>query len=948
MSASALTVLEQMLGFPLSGIPLRRRLPVAWKGFATGAPSGTGHLQMLMPPCLPEHLNFSELGSKVQSLEKEWDAAVEGGDTTRAVTIAIQLTYAKTALAASAQQAPIGSNGGNPGSAGGPTGSPFRRQVTPPSCPTSPTLTAVGSQVDTSLDVAIALEMLQHLPGACQLIKPEKWIDLLQHPSQKVRVAALLFVKATDVEQAYFKEELTNVVHCLCAPDSYEAAESALRRLNASLTVQAEVLRQLRQLIELHKDQSHSPVRSPQRCSCAHSGDVRSPCGEGDSGAGGMCNGHKRRAGGAERAIGFLKFLQRQVKWCSEPELQVLSDSSVCDDLLLLSGTFPDADALNQLLAAVVDLKAAGFKVTAELAEARARAVANQIYKCLAAQRWVLHLAQVGCNVPPGMLRDYLQLPPPGPDMFEGQNSASESDAAHLVLEIAFRYIDEHIYLQKLQLLHLSILAANTAAAPAKSTRVLAAWRVLRSSDVSSQAAVLEVLESFLTSGLKPLVLPLLDTSPLENKLLVGASVCSDLQSTPDGQSGGLPQWVQECFVLPGERLGSELCLLCHAFADGLNAVLPSTPPPDALLPRLVLLSPLRLYSDLLATHVAEIAKIASFVRIAKGQHLCRHGETYVVVSGTFVVRATGRAFNRGEVIQELHAVCRELALCRVVCTSLDGAEVLRIRDEDLFELMFRLPPKFALGLLKSLIRVLPAPSQSGGSRTERAQPRGSPALSDDASQPSAEGEGGKWTKDDLTHAAAEQPWQHAVDDGEPVPNEELMKESEEDDEEEVGENIEETKALSGEPGVVQGLTHGSASRQMRSPFSTLEKVVLLQGVKIFRYVTLEYLPSIASCCVPAFFSAGKDVFRDLEPTDATLYIVADGVLGLYSHASRGPRSRSLQRCLQNGDSMGNTGLLRDHHWQYTATALEDTWLLCIGRTDLTDLLRGRESLPLQ
>ena len=44
------------------------------------------------------------------------------------------------------------------------------------------------------------------------------------------------------------------------------------------------------------------------------------------------------------------------------------------------------------------------------------------------------------------------------------------------------------------------------------------------------------------------------------------------------------------------------------------------------------------------------------------------------------------------------------------------------------------------------------------------------------------------------------------------------------------------------------------------------------------------------------------------------------------------------------GESLGNTtALLPDSAWQYSATALEDTWTLTIHASDLSDLLRGRE-----
>ena len=53
-----------------------------------------------------------------------------------------------------------------------------------------------------------------------------------------------------------------------------------------------------------------------------------------------------------------------------------------------------------------------------------------------------------------------------------------------------------------------------------------------------------------------------------------------------------------------------------------------------------------------------------------------------------------------------------------------------------------------------------------------------------------------------------------------------------------------------------------------------------------------------------------------------------------------------MLRHLRPGDSIGNTSLIKDHTWDYSAiSAREDTWTLSIARSDLTDLLRGRAEL---
>jgi len=143
-----------------------------------------------------------------------------------------------------------------------------------------------------------------------------------------------------------------------------------------------------------------------------------------------------------------------------------------------------------------------------------------------------------------------------------------------------------------------------------------------------------------------------------------------------------------------------------------------------------------------------------------------------------------------------------------------------------------------------------------------------------------------------------------------------------------------------------------------RASFSLLEKLMLLQEVKIFRYVPLEYLPDLAKCAVAVYKERGAMIVTEGEATNGTLYIVADGVLGLlknrgetldapspWASKASAPVERSLLRKLWTSDTMGNTALLHDSIWLYSAVALEDTWLLSIDRAQLADVLRGRRDL---
>ena len=51
----------------------------------------------------------------------------------------------------------------------------------------------------------------------------------------------------------------------------------------------------------------------------------------------------------------------------------------------------------------------------------------------------------------------------------------------------------------------------------------------------------------------------------------------------------------------------------------------------------------------------------------------------------------------------------------------------------------------------------------------------------------------------------------------------------------------------------------------------------MLRDVKLLRYVSKRYLPSLASIAKETIYQPGDVVVRQGDPTDSTLYIVADG-----------------------------------------------------------------------
>merc|ERR1712232_923572 len=98
--------------------------------------------------------------------------------------------------------------------------------------------------------------------GGVSLIPHEKLHELLRHPSHKVRGAALAYVQPSDAQDEVLVAEIT---HCLCASDTYTAAEAALWRLKFDgmpHVAQDEVLKQLQEAVRDIQRMAQLPMPS--------------------------------------------------------------------------------------------------------------------------------------------------------------------------------------------------------------------------------------------------------------------------------------------------------------------------------------------------------------------------------------------------------------------------------------------------------------------------------------------------------------------------------------------------------------------------------------------------------------------------------------------------------------------------------------------------------------
>jgi len=112
---------------------------------------------------------------------------------------------------------------------------------------------------------------------------------------------------------------------------------------------------------------------------------------------------------------------------------------------------------------------------------------------------------------------------------------------------------------------------------------------------------------------------------------------------------------------------------------------------------------------------------------------------------------------------------------------------------------------------------------------------------------------------------------------------------------------------------------------------SVVEKVIFLQNVDVFAEIPSEQLSYMAAIAEELSFSAGEEVYKSDQPSDA-LYVVLEGQVRLH----RGDEEITVA---QPSEPFGTWALFDDTPRVATATAAEDTRVLCIDRDDFLDLL---------
>jgi CRP-like cAMP-binding protein len=110
-----------------------------------------------------------------------------------------------------------------------------------------------------------------------------------------------------------------------------------------------------------------------------------------------------------------------------------------------------------------------------------------------------------------------------------------------------------------------------------------------------------------------------------------------------------------------------------------------------------------------------------------------------------------------------------------------------------------------------------------------------------------------------------------------------------------------------------------------------VEKVIFLQNVEVFSEIPTEQLSYLAAIAEEISASAKEDVYKFGDPSDS-LYVVLEGNVRLH-------REDEEITTAGSSDSFGTWALFDDTPRVATATAVDETRLLCIHREDFLDLL---------
>jgi CRP-like cAMP-binding protein len=120
---------------------------------------------------------------------------------------------------------------------------------------------------------------------------------------------------------------------------------------------------------------------------------------------------------------------------------------------------------------------------------------------------------------------------------------------------------------------------------------------------------------------------------------------------------------------------------------------------------------------------------------------------------------------------------------------------------------------------------------------------------------------------------------------------------------------------------------------------STVEKVLFLKSIDLFRALPSEELAQIAEIAEEQPLAQGDTIFSEGEPGDA-LYLIVEGKVKVHKG------EKELVR-LGVRDVFGEMAVLDSEPRSASVTAVEDSVCLKIGRDDFRDILSERPEIGL-
>lgn len=120
---------------------------------------------------------------------------------------------------------------------------------------------------------------------------------------------------------------------------------------------------------------------------------------------------------------------------------------------------------------------------------------------------------------------------------------------------------------------------------------------------------------------------------------------------------------------------------------------------------------------------------------------------------------------------------------------------------------------------------------------------------------------------------------------------------------------------------------------------TTVEKVLFLKSIDLFRALPSEELSQIAEIAEEQPFAGGDPVFAEGEPGDA-LYLVVEGAVKVH-------KGDKLIVQLGVRDVVGEMAVLDGEPRSASVTVVQDAVLLKIGRDDFRDILNERPEIAM-